>query len=120
MSEKSEALRLAAIPIFERSITWQSQATIELRRLHAENAELREANETFGRRQVWWNDRMFALEQQRDALLEKINGVLAAQRSEGGGCGGFINKPPTREHQRRVAQAWQELHEVIKAVEEEA
>ena len=55
---------------------------------------------------------------QRDALLEKINGVLAAQRSEGGGCGGFINKPPTREHQRRVAQAWQELHEVIKAVEE--
>ncbi len=59
------------------------------------------------------------LSTQRDALLEKINGVLAAQRSEGGGCGGFINKPPTREHQRRVAQAWQELHEVIKAVEGE-
>jgi hypothetical protein len=58
------------------------------------------------------------LRAQRDALLEKINGVLAAQRSEGGGCGGFINKPPTKEHQRRVAQAWQELHEVIKAVEE--
>ena len=73
-----------------------------------------------------WNAKMNAaaaelrrLHAQRDALLEKINGVLAAQRSEGGGCGGFINKPPTREHQRRVAQAWQELHEVIKAVEGE-
>ena len=34
-----EALRLAAIPIFERSITWQSQATIELRRLSAVEAQ---------------------------------------------------------------------------------
>lgn len=46
-----EALRLAAIPIFERSITWQSQATIELRRLSA-------------------------VEAQRDALLEALKGVL--------------------------------------------
>lgn len=58
------------------------------------------------------------LHAQRDALLGGINGVLAAERSEGGGCGGFINTPPTREHQRRVAQAWQELHAVIKVVEE--
>lgn len=63
--------------------------------------------------------RLEKIRAQRDALLEKINGVLAAQRSEGGGCGGFINTPPTREHQRRVAQAWQELHEAIKAVEEQ-
>lgn len=34
MSEQPEALRLAAVPIFDRSITWQSQATIELRRLY--------------------------------------------------------------------------------------
>jgi hypothetical protein len=40
MSEQPEALRLAAVPIFERSITWQSQATMELRRLHAVNQEL--------------------------------------------------------------------------------
>jgi histone H3/H4 len=33
MTEQPEALRLAAVPIFDRSITWQSQATIELRRL---------------------------------------------------------------------------------------
>jgi hypothetical protein len=43
MSEQPTALRLAAVPIFERSITWQSQATMELRRLHALNAELLEA-----------------------------------------------------------------------------
>ena len=41
MSNQPEALRLAAIPIFERSITWQSQATIELRRLHEENGRLK-------------------------------------------------------------------------------
>jgi hypothetical protein len=43
MSEQPEALRLAAVPIFERSIIWQSQATMELRRLHAANQELLEA-----------------------------------------------------------------------------
>lgn len=42
MSEQPEALRLAAVPIFERSIVWQSQATMELRRLHALNGELLE------------------------------------------------------------------------------
>lgn len=65
MKVEVEALRLAAVPIFDRSITWQSQATIELRRLH-------EANEAFGKRQEWWNERMFVLEQQRDALLEAL------------------------------------------------
>jgi hypothetical protein len=40
MNDQPEALRLAAVPIFERSITWQSQATMELRRLHATNIKL--------------------------------------------------------------------------------
>ena len=52
MTTQPEALRLAAIPIFERSITWQSQATIELRRLSA-------------------------VEAQRDALLEALKGIVA-------------------------------------------
>ena len=55
---------------------------------------------------------------QRDALLEKIKAVIAAEQSEGSGCGGFIKRPPTREYQRRAIQAWQELHAAIKAVEE--
>ena len=62
--------------------------------------------------------RLSAVEAQRDALLEKIKAVIAAEQSEGAGRGGFVNTPPTREHQRRVAQAWQELHAAIKAVEE--
>lgn len=115
-----EALRLA--DLLERDAANCQQrvdAAIELRRLHAENEALREANEVFGKRQEWWNERMFALEQQRDALLEKIKAVIAAEQSEGAGRGGFINTPPTREHQRRVAQAWQELHAAIAKAEGE-
>ena len=41
------------------------EQTAELRCLH-------EANEAFGQRQEWWNERMFELEQQRDELLEAL------------------------------------------------
>jgi len=40
-------------------------AAAELRRLY-------EANEAFGKRQEWWNERMFVLEQQRITLLEAL------------------------------------------------
>ena len=43
----------------------------ELRRLH-------EANEAFGKRQEWWNEKMFTLEQQRDALLEALLRIESA------------------------------------------
>lgn len=42
---KDEALRLASVPIFERSISWQADATAEFKRLHSLNAELVEALE---------------------------------------------------------------------------
>jgi hypothetical protein len=42
MDEKPEALRLADVPICERSITWQSQATAELRRLHRQELAAQE------------------------------------------------------------------------------
>ena len=61
-----EALRLAHELDGER----YADVAIELRRLHAENEALRKANEAFGKRQEWWNEKMFALEQQRDALME--------------------------------------------------
>jgi hypothetical protein len=38
MSDQPEALRLADVPICQRSLEWQSNATAELRRLHAELA----------------------------------------------------------------------------------
>ena len=43
----------------------RKESKAELRRLH-------EANEAFGKRQEWWNERMFALERQRDELLEAL------------------------------------------------
>jgi hypothetical protein len=75
----------------------------ELRRLYAENEALREANEAFGKRQEWWNERMFALEQQRDALLEVAK--LALRMGQYGGV-----SPRTVEDAARAA---------IKAVEEQ-
>jgi hypothetical protein len=68
-----EALRLAEIlehPGVPLNV--EEAAAAELRRLHDENEALREANEAFGKRQEWWNERMFALEQQRDALTEVL------------------------------------------------
>jgi len=38
-----EALRLADVPICQRSLEWQSNATAELRRQHTEIERLREA-----------------------------------------------------------------------------
>jgi hypothetical protein len=72
MSTQPEALRLAdacdlGYPLEEDA----RQAAAELRRLH-------EANEAFGKRQEWWNERMFVLEQQRDALLAALRPFAAA------------------------------------------
>ena len=78
MTTQPEALRLADIlekmPLGE----CDGQAAAELRRLHAENEALREANARFGKRQEWWNDRMFDLEAERDALLEALKQCQAA------------------------------------------
>ena len=66
MTEKSEALRLAdALEVMHYYEDLGQEAATILRQLH-------EANEAFGKRQEWWNERMFVLEQQRDALLEAL------------------------------------------------
>jgi hypothetical protein len=54
----------------------------ELRRLHAENKELREANEAFGKRQEWWNSRMANMEAEneaKDVLLRQAWAVIRWQ-----------------------------------------
>ena len=48
----------------------------ELRRLHAENKALREANEDFGKRQEWWNEKMVALEAINAELVEALQGMV--------------------------------------------
>lgn len=65
MKVEVEVLRLADALEISSNHGMRREAAAELRRLH-------EANEAFGKRQEWWNERMFVLEQQRDALLEAL------------------------------------------------
>ena len=98
MNTKPEALRLAdALDAAPYSCGCTMEAAAELRRLHnenealrdgkafhegacdaalMENRALRQANEAFGKRQEWWNERMFELEQQRDELLEQLSEIV--------------------------------------------
>ena len=90
-----EALRLA--DELERD-KWHVPAVVmqaaadELRGLHAERAaadgvindlvakvrELQEANEAFGKRQEWWNEKMLTLEAQRGALRAELKEATEA------------------------------------------
>lgn len=77
----AEALRLADLLEQDpRSKAHHDEAAAELRRLHAENASLIASNEAFGRRQKWWNKKMFTLEAQRDALLEVLKMPVLATK----------------------------------------
>jgi hypothetical protein len=77
MSEQPTALRLAnSLAAHSLSRHGQTQAAAELRQLH-------EANEAFGKRQEWWNERMFLLEQQRDALITALHNISLASQDSG-------------------------------------
>lgn len=54
----------------------EDKQAAELRRLHAENEALREANEAFGRRQEWWNEKMVALEERNAELAGLIQQII--------------------------------------------
>ena len=79
MSTQPEALRLADRLRDGWGLELRREAEAELRRLHEENEALREANEKFGQRQEWWNERMFVLESQRDALREALQDLYDEQ-----------------------------------------
>lgn len=111
MSTQPEALRLAdALESVVTPYTLESNAAAELRRLHAENAALHQANEAFSKRQEWWNEKMFALEQQRGVLLEALRKI-----------GQYTGEGPTYSTpwQDIVADLGQTARAAIKAVEGE-
>jgi hypothetical protein len=84
MTTQPEALRLAAVPIFERSIIWQSQATMELRRLHALNGELLEALKDATDAIEHWGTYATDYFQKKWDLQSDINAARAAiARAEG-------------------------------------
>ena len=78
MSDQPEALRVAdeleALRVSDAREMWLlgEPAARLLREQHAEIQELREANETFGKRQEWWNEKMFDMELEVERLREQL------------------------------------------------
>jgi uncharacterized coiled-coil DUF342 family protein len=59
----------------------QNYAAIVVAERDAEIARLREANAAFVKRQEWWNERMFTLEQERDALRAEVEALRVGRDS---------------------------------------
>lgn len=77
--DKPEALRLADALMETHPYPLDiKQAAAELRLLYADNFSLIVVNKAFAERQKWWNERMLALEQQRDALLKALLRIESA------------------------------------------
>ena len=72
MNTRPEALRLADELLRYRTVDCCNAAAAELHHLHVLNQELLEANESFAKRQKWWNDQTFELEQRNQELLEAL------------------------------------------------
>ena len=68
MTQQPEALRLADALDGSFPEAYASSAADELRRLH-------EANEAFGKRQEWWNDRMFEMEAALRQAVEALEEI---------------------------------------------
>ena len=78
-----------------------ADAAAELRRLHEENEALREANEAFGRRQEWWDNRMGELEDKieaKDALLRQAREALEKTQRYGLNAATFQTITAIRQH----------------------
>jgi hypothetical protein len=78
---------------------------IELERLRAELAELREANESFCKRQRWWNERMFTLETERDRLRDAIERAITHEPHHDM-CDAVINVPGDEHPQEELCDCY--------------
>lgn len=67
--------------IFQGGSPYAINLANEIDKLRAENEQLREANRAFGKRQQWWNDRMFELEEEvlieREACAQLVDDLVA-------------------------------------------
>lgn len=59
-----------------------------------------------------------AAEARTTTLAAAVRELLTANASEGAATGGFIPRPATMDHQRRVLRAWQGVHAALKVEEE--
>ena len=140
MPTRPEALRLADLlescPLAVGDAQ-QAVAAAELRRLHAERAaadgvindlvakvrELQEANEAFGKRQEWWNEKMLTLEAQCDVLLKALSAARCAAEGAAAQRDALLEalKYLDKEFRQHGRQHWPEAVRVrlaIKSVEE--
>ena len=83
--------------------------------------ELQEANEAFGKRQEWWNEKMLTLEAQRGALLEQRDELRRALEII---AVGDATNPQAQAAEELIALGyWRDIPEAraaIKTVEEKA
>jgi hypothetical protein len=81
----NEDIARQALEVVKKDAWANTQLTEALLKAEEQCDALMEANEAFSKREHWWNEKMFTLEQQRDALLE----ALKEHEPKGGG-----NLPP--------------------------
>lgn len=83
-NEQPKALRLA--DSISRMDTFTDYQREELNKAAAELRQLHEANEAFGQRQEWWNNKMFDMEEKlrrQEALLRQALDALEAHADFG-------------------------------------
>ena len=93
MNKQPEALRLADWLVIRSNgpMDARHKVAAELRRLHEEN-------EAFGKRQEWWNDRMFELETALRQAVKEIAELRAAikTRSQKLAKAGYKRRPSAK------------------------
>jgi chromosome segregation ATPase len=68
----NEDIARQALEVVKKDAWANTQLTEALLKAEEQCDALTEANEAFSKREHWWNEKMFTLEQQRDALLEAL------------------------------------------------
>lgn len=98
LKRREEELQAALTESVERGAEQRSRAE----QAEAEVEALREANDAFGRRQEWWTERMFTLEQECDALRAYAEQAVLAEREE---CAKVCDSRVVGDHNREDAEA---------------
>lgn len=68
----NEDIARQALEVVKKDAWANTQLTEALLKAEEQCDALTEANEAFSKREHWWNEKMFTLEQQRDALMEAL------------------------------------------------
>jgi len=101
----AECIRQSEEGSYERALFRRSGQAIQA--LVAENEAQRKANESFSKRQEWWNDRMFKLEAENTAQRELLRQAVEAMEN----AVDHLAKPHSTEHEQVIAAINEHLKE---------